>query len=110
MPALKSDLSELRSLLSGTVSPAIIDDAKRIVERLQHESQKTPIGTSALNTTTNAYDSQYLSVLEKLHETQEELLNYTMQNAMLLDSLNECYEAMEKSVLLTDRLIARYQP
>ncbi|WP_409261275.1 hypothetical protein [Pseudomonas putida] len=109
MPAITSDLSELHNLLNGNVSPSSIEKARIILNRLQQMSQKASMPATALKAEINSNDAQYISLLEKLHETQEELLTYTMQNALLLESLNECYEVMEKSASITDRLIQAYK-
>ncbi|KGK24417.1 hypothetical protein [Pseudomonas plecoglossicida] len=107
MSAITSELSELQSLLCGTASAANIEKAKIILNRLQQISQKQPASTTATASGpgVNRNDPQYMSILEKLHETQEELLACTMQNTLLLNSLSECYDAMEKSASITEKLI-----
>ncbi|MCE0881421.1 hypothetical protein [Pseudomonas putida] len=107
MSVITSELSELQSLLSGTASIANIEKAKIILNRLQqiHQAQPKASSAAAAGPRVNKNDTQYISILEKLHETQEELLACTMENTLLLNSLNECYDTLEKSASITKKLI-----
>lgn len=105
MQTLKIKLSELQNILSSDISPVSCQKAKEIVSQLLSNIYVQANSQQSIAETGNGLDMAYLPMLQKLHETQEDLILYKIQNEALLKLLENSYRILDESASMSDKLI-----